>query len=107
MDRTEVINGHTFVFRPYKYRQEIAIRDASLGWGGEIKAGTWQALKVFYSLASWDITDNKGNPISLAIDNYYDYFPKECADRALEIAEEVNQLEEPEKKESSGQSVSP
>jgi hypothetical protein len=97
-------HGHKFILRPYKHWARREIKNESFK-GDEFLRGNFQDGVVFYSLASWDLQDEKGNFLKLDKKNFDEFFPDQCMDDLYAAALELNKLPEDEKNASSGQSA--
>lgn len=97
-------HGHKFVLRKYKHKAEREIKNAAYD-NGKLLLGSFEDAVIFHSLASWDLTDEKGAPIELNRKNFDEYWPTECSDDVFKAANKVNRLPEEEKNALSGQSA--
>lgn len=97
-------HGHMFVLRKYNHKALREIKNASIV-NGTILLGNFEDGVIFHSLSSWDLTDEKGLPIKLSIENFDEYFPNECSDDVYKAAEKLNALPQDEKNASSAQSA--
>ena len=114
MEKEIKIGEETYILQPYKYKAVREIKNLTMKYVRknevnlktgrkeedidlQIAWGDREALIILYSLKSWSLKNEKGEPLPITLENMDEYLPPSHHEELYAVASDLNELGEEEK----------